>query len=178
MVARSLSIVALLVVLAPSCALVDALSGSDDISNPGDGDGDGDGDTDAGFPCNDDSSIEPNDTTATATETSIPDIGTTFALTSLAICPSSDRDVFRLRIDANGKMIDVNVLFEDETAPLDLVVFSDDAGSMDVGTSDGPGQISVRVATPGPGFYFVEISSGFGLPNNYDIFIDTFLSTP
>jgi hypothetical protein len=139
-------------------------------------DGGGNG-ADAGpFVCNDDSALEPNDTTANATTTMIPDSSETFTLASLAICPDTDIDVYRFRIDVQGKNVVVEAR-ETVRSRGDLVVEILNGSGVPVVTGDYTDNSTIRATlnNAATGTYFAQVrAAAAGTENNYNrIFIET-----
>jgi hypothetical protein len=136
------------------------------------------GNADAGpLVCNNDSAIEPNNAINAATTTPIPDQATEYTLVGLAICPAGDVDVFRLRVDVNGKNITATAS-ETVRSRGELVVEILNGTGVPIATGnyDAGGTAVTAVVNNAPtGTYFVQIRGVDGATqNNYNrIFIQT-----
>ena len=126
--------------------------------------------------CNDDSSIEPNDTTSQAFTTPIPDSKTCVEMISLAICPDSDKDLYRFRIDPgtpprnNMKtVVETNV----SAGQLTLRVLNGSGNAIGSGLPVDTAHIEVVINNLAAGDYYVEVSAPTGVENNYNLDIFT-----
>ncbi|MCA9673433.1 MAG: hypothetical protein H6709_09075 [Kofleriaceae bacterium] len=127
----------------------------------------------SGLTCNDDSSVEPNDDINTAWTTPIPDFAETVTLVSLAICPDTDKDLFRFRVDSNGKNMRATVTTEIAQGQLLLQVLNNQGLTIANGTSTDSEHIVVVVNNLAVGTYFVQVAAPAGVRNNYQIDIKT-----
>lgn len=127
---------------------------------------------DAGpFVCNNDMTIEPNESISNATSTPIPDIQDFYNLASLAICPDTDIDVFRFRVAETGKNVTVDLTHQSSRGLLTVDILNA------AGTSIAPGSpvmgdnnhLRAAINNLPSGIYYVQVaSSGVGIQNNYD----------
>jgi len=134
-----------------------------------------DGGTPGTFSCNDDKEIEPNDSTATATPTAIPDQAMSYSLVGLAICPATDQDVFSFRV-GSGNLATI-------TAAIDLGVGDGDLKLEIIGPSgtviatgmadlNDPNRVSTQLTNAPQGQYYARIASADGFAqNNYNLSI-------
>ena len=128
------------------------------------------------FTCNDDSEIEPNDSTAAATTTPIPDQADTYRLVALAICPAGDVDVFRFRVDESGRNIRVEVEYTQAQGQLVLDILNSTGVSIKTGTQESPTLLSAEVANAPSGVYYAQVQADPAIPtteNNYNVEIIT-----
>jgi hypothetical protein len=126
---------------------------------------------DAGpFVCADDSAIEPNDNLKTATNTGIPGIQSEVRYVGLAMCSTTDRDVFGVRVDQNGASLFAEVLYESDRAQLTLELLTGAGTVIASGEPDATLADRITVALPNAptGQYFVRVSAEFGA-TNYEI---------
>ena len=138
---------------------------------PDGGGGGGDG---GNVTCNDDSSIEPNDTTGSAWTTPIPDTMPSVSLVQLAICPTSDLDLFRFRVEVNGKNMKATVTTVVADGLLSLRILNGSGTAIATGQAIGANDIVVAVNNLAIGTYFVEVGAGAAdVKNNYTIDIVT-----
>ena len=134
----------------------------------------GGGDDGSNITCNDDSSIEPNDTTGNAWTTPIPDTMPSVSLVQLAICPTTDLDLFRFRVEVNGKNMKATVTTVVADGLLSLRVLNGSGTAIATGQAIGANEIIVAVNNLAIGTYFVEVGAGAaGVRNNYTIDIET-----
>lgn len=124
--------------------------------------------------CNDDSSIEPNDTTANAWVTPIPSTMPSVSLVQLAICPTTDKDLFRFAVEANGKNMKATITTDVQSGPLLLQVLNGGGATIANGQATSQTQIVVAVNNLAIGSYYVSVgANGDGVENNYTIDIVT-----
>jgi hypothetical protein len=106
----------------------------------------GDGDP-QGLTCNNDSEIEPNNSIADATRTTIPSSGP-FRLVSLAICPTGDQDFFQFDIAANGIDVVIEIEYMAGRGGLGLELLKGDGSILSTGAPVDGNLDIVRVAIP------------------------------
>jgi len=150
-------------------------SPSEQICERGSGGADANGGSDgSNLNCNDDSSIEPNDTTANAWVSPIPSTMSSVSLVQLAICPSTDKDLFRFGVEVNGKNMKATVTTDVASGPLLLQVLNGAGATIANGTATSQTQIVVAVNNLAIGSYYVSVAAnGEGVENNYTIDIVT-----
>jgi hypothetical protein len=141
-------------------------SGAD--ARPSSGDG-------GNLSCNDDSQLEPNDSITDPTITPIPDFGPDYELVALAICPDTDVDVFRFRIDVTGKNATVDVTYNSTRGTLVLDILNSTGVSIRQGAPAGGNNDVLRaeVANLPSGVYYARVGGAAGATNNYSISIKT-----
>jgi hypothetical protein len=129
----------------------------------------------AALTCNDDSPIEPNNLLNEATGTPIPDLQRDYTLRRLAICPSSDIDLFRFRIDVDQRNIRVSVIDTQRSrGALVLRVLNQTNIPVAAGNYTSESTLVAELANATRGTYYAEVkSAGMGV-NNYGIVIETF----
>ncbi len=121
--------------------------------------------------CNDDAEIEPNDSTADPTIIPIPDFGDTYQLVNLAICPQTDLDVFRFRVDVMNKNAKVEVSYNSGAGLLVLDILNTNGLSITQGApANGNNDVLRAVVNNLPvGNYYAQVQSAGGTQNNYQI---------
>ncbi len=123
--------------------------------------------------CNDDGAIEPNDTTATAWTTPIPASRPDISLVQLAICPDTDKDLFRFGVEVNGKNVRATVTTSVADGQLLLQILNGGGAVIANGQATGAEQIIVAVNNLAIGTYYVQVSAPVGVQNNYTLDIVT-----
>ena len=128
--------------------------------------------TDAGLSanCNDDSDLEPNNETSSATITPIPNQALIYDRSGLAICPRSDVDVFAFSTDISDRNLRTEIAFDSTLGTLRLEVLNNTGTTIRMGTvvADQPGVIRAEVPNLPIGDFFVQVSSAQS-ENNYAI---------
>jgi hypothetical protein len=117
--------------------------------------------------CNNDSALEPNDATTMAYPIPPRTIGTAFKFTQVAICPASDKDLYKIVVDANATNVTVVVDF-DRGPALAVSILNSSGVSVISGTVADRQNVTMFANAPA-GEYFVQVT-GTG-NNNYDIAI-------
>lgn len=130
----------------------------------------GDGDD---FQCNDDSSIEPNDMTSNAWTTPIPANAASVSLVQLAICPAGDKDLYRFGVEVNAKNMRAEIVTDLAAGALSLRVLNGSGSPIAPGAPISGTEVAVAVNNLAIGTYYVEVSGGEGVRNNYTIEIVT-----
>lgn len=127
------------------------------------------------FACNDDSPIDNNNTIQTATPTPIPDLRDDYQLLGLAICPTTDIDIYSFRIDQSGKNLRADITFESSQGDLLLDVLNSNGLTIMSGTvADGDPNLRRAVVTNmAAGTYYIQVEATPGVENNYSVFILT-----
>lgn len=148
------------------CVASNANGGADARPSTGDG---------GNLACNDDSQLEPNDSITDPTITPIPDFGPDYELVALAICPDTDVDVFRFRIDVTGKNATVDVTYSSNRGTLVLDILNSTGVSIRQGAPAGGNNDVLRaeVANLPSGVYYARVGGAAGATNNYSISIKT-----
>jgi hypothetical protein len=117
--------------------------------------------------CNDDSDIEPNDMVSNAFVTPIPDFDTCVALRQLAICPDTDKDLFRFRVDDTGKNMRTTVTTDVSAGQLTLRVLNGSGNAIGSGLPINSTEIEIVINNLSTGNYYVEVGAPAGVQNNY-----------
>jgi hypothetical protein len=117
--------------------------------------------------CNNDSALEPNDSTTMARPIPPKPLGTPFKFAQVAICPATDKDLYKITVDANATNILVVVDF-DRGPALAVSILNSSGISVVTGTVAAR-QNTTTLANAAAGEYYVQVS-GTG-NNNYDISI-------
>lgn len=125
------------------------------------------------FACNDDSQIEPNDTTSNAWTTPIPATDDSVSYVQLAICPAGDVDLFRFGVDVNNKNMRATVTTDLSVGQLNVAVLAGDGSPVVMGTPVSGTEVVVAFNNMAIGTYFVRVSGAEGVRNNYTISIVT-----
>jgi len=143
--------------------------------NPDDPDAGGNNNVD----CNDDSSIEPNDTTANATLTPIPDFDTDVSFVQLAICPSTDKDLFRFRVDvADQQNVKATVTTQVAQGQLLVSILNGSGQTIVNGAPISNTQIVASMNDLSTGVWYVQVAAPEGVENNYALDIVTCTGAP
>jgi hypothetical protein len=137
-----------------------------------DGGGDSDG---APLVCNDDSDIEPNDTTGQAFLTPIPTFDSCTYMVSLAVCPSTDKDLYSFRVETAGKNLRATITLDVGQGQLELKVLNGAGATISSGVVVDANTIAVTVPNMAIGTYYVQVSAptDSGIENNYTLEIVT-----
>lgn len=123
------------------------------------------------FACNDDTLLGSNENINTATTIPIPSLADTYRLRNLAICPSSDVDVFRFAVDRTGKTISVEIELNATRGGLLLDILNSSGVSVRAGEAVGgdPSHIRAELFNAPMGTYHVQVKATPGVKNNYSI---------
>jgi hypothetical protein len=95
------------------------------------------------------------------------------SMTGLAICPSADKDLFRLRVDVGGKNLRATVTTDISAGQLALRVLNGNGAALGSGLPIDSTHIDVVINNLAVGYYFVEISAPTDFENNYALEIFT-----
>jgi len=125
--------------------------------------------------CNDDSDIEPNDTIGQAFLTPIPSFRTCTNMVGLAVCPTTDKDLYSFRVETNGKNMRATIESEIAEGQLELKVLNGSGATIANGAAISGTQIQVTVPNMAVGTYYVQVGAptDSGIENNYTIEINT-----
>ena len=124
--------------------------------------------------CDDDRSLEPNDTTAQAWITPV-DSNKMFPLSDLAICPAGDKDTYSLMITTMGENIEIIVRYEAGGADLQAAIQNSGGISIANATVTTANTKRAYVPNMATGIYYVQVSgpaSGATTTNNYELDIN------
>jgi hypothetical protein len=128
--------------------------------------GGGGGDDQTGS-CNNDNSLEPNETVAQATQTSVETGLMHLILSQLAICPGTDKDTFKIDIATEKDNLDVVLTYDDGNSPLGLSILASNGMSIVNGMSAGANQLMAHAANLSVGSYYAQVFSPSMAQNNY-----------
>ncbi len=122
------------------------------------------------FPCNNDSATEPNNSVATAYALPSPLTPNPFTLSSLAICPDTDKDFFSVVLMASSQELKADVTYDASGAPLSGAVLNAGGTPIKIMTPlvGSPDTIEGDLGSLPAGMYFVAIYSSSGV-NNYSL---------
>jgi hypothetical protein len=125
--------------------------------------------------CNDDSDIEPNDTIAQAFLTPIPTFRSCTNMVSLAVCPSTDKDLYSFRVETNGKNLRSTLTLDVSRGQLELKILNGSGATIANGAVLDGNTIQVTVPNMAVGTYYVQVGSPTEstIENNYTIEINT-----
>jgi len=127
----------------------------------------------AAFLCNDDGEIEPNETPDTAANTPIPASAMFTSFGQLAICPATDKDVFRFGVNASNVNVRASVTAELGDGDLALQILNGSGAVIANGTALTSTEVQVVVNNLAIGNYFVQVTGKDGSENNYEVEIVT-----
>jgi hypothetical protein len=138
--------------------------------DPG-GDDDDDGpDASQGIECNDDSQVEPNDMTTNAVVTSIPSSGLDATYSQLAICPDTDKDVFRFGVQASDVNIRATVSAHKQDGELRIRLMAGDGSTIGAnGAWIDDDHLRIIINNLSIGTFYAEVSGVDGATNNYEL---------
>jgi hypothetical protein len=154
-------------------------SSSTKVCERADGDGERPDAADVGPGCNDDSSIEPNDDPGNATLTPIPDFDTDVSFVRLAICPSTDKDLFRFRVDvADQQNVKATVTTPVAEGQLLLSILNGDGQTIVNGAPASDTTIVASLSDLSTGVWYVQVAAPDGVENNYALQITTCQGAP
>lgn len=125
------------------------------------------------FQCANDSSIEPNNEPNTAFVTPVPSMPS-YSLIGLALCPSGDRDHYKFDINTTGLNFEAQVVGVASRPSPVLNILSANGTVIESGDPVAGSPQVVRVEIPNRlavGSYIVQVQSGDGGENNYDLSI-------
>lgn len=127
------------------------------------------------FLCNNDQALEPNNSITMATVTPIPELRDDYPLGNLAVCPTTDVDVYRFRIDETGKNIRVDLSFSAIKGSLLLDILNSAGISIRSGTAveGDPNLVRAIVENRPADTYYVQVQATPGVENNYSLNIIT-----
>lgn len=115
--------------------------------------------------------LEPNESITDPTITPIPDFGPDYELVGLQICPDTDVDVYRFRIDITGKNVKVDINYRSSQGELVLDILNSTGTTIIAGTAvvGNPDILRGEVPNLASGTYYAQVRSASGVRNNYDI---------
>ena len=125
--------------------------------------------------CQDDSSLEPNDSISMAWQTPV-DTRKSFPLTMLAICPAGDKDTYAMSISVQGENIEVLIDYDSSGAALAGAILNSSGNAVANAMSTGSdGHIRAYLANAPVGVYYASVFgpvSGGQTTNNYNLTIN------
>ena len=121
--------------------------------------------------CADDSSLEPNESTATAWMTPV-DSSKSFPLSSLAICPPGDKDTYKVMIQTANENLEAILEYEEGGADLQAAILN--SGGVPIANATATSATTKRAYTANLpiAIYYVQVSgpaSGTVTTNNYKL---------
>jgi hypothetical protein len=127
------------------------------------------------FICNNDQQLEPNNSITMPTVTPIPDLRDDYPLGNLAICPTTDVDLFRFRVAETGKNVRVDLMFSAAKGSLLLDILNSSGVSIRSGIAveGDPNLVRAVVNNVAADSYYVRVQATPGVENNYAIHIIT-----
>lgn len=126
--------------------------------------------------CNDDSDIEPNETIAQAFLTPIPTFRTCTNMVSLAVCPSSDKDLYSFRIEAGAiNNLRAAITHDVQRGTLELKVLNSSGATIANGAVIDGNTVQVTVPNMSVGTFYVQVGAPTEstIENNYTLEITT-----
>lgn len=130
----------------------------------------------AGVVCNDDSDIEPNDTTSQAFLTPIPTFASCTSMVNLAVCPSTDKDLYSFRIESSTENnLRATVTTDVSRGMLELKVLEGSGATIASGVVIDGNTIQVTVPNMSIGTFYVQVGAptDSSVQNNYALEIIT-----
>jgi hypothetical protein len=127
------------------------------------------------FTCNNDQALEPNNSITQPTITPIPELRDDYAIGNLAICPTTDVDIFRFRIDQTGKSIRVDLMFSAAKGGLLLDILNSSGVSIEAGIAveGDPNLVRAVQGNVAADIYYARVRATPGVENNYSLHIIT-----
>ena len=121
--------------------------------------------------CANDSMLEPNDNINNAWQSPVATARMNISLTSLAICPGTDKDNYKVDITTEGQNLEVILTYDPGNA-LSASLLNGTGTSIVNGTPMGTNQVRAYAANLPVGSYFASIFSANMTENNYRIDIN------
>ena len=117
--------------------------------------------------CANDQSLEPNDSIAMAWVTPV-DTRKNFPLSSLAICPEGDKDVYLVTTNAANQNIEVVISWE-SGLPLSGAILGGGGAMLANATANGEKSVRAYLAMAPVGTYYAQVFGGPTTKNNYSM---------
>lgn len=135
---------------------------------PGDGPDGGDNTS-----CGDDNGEEPNESYNDPSTTPIPDFQSEYTVQGFAICPETDVDTYRFRVNQVGRNVKVEVMYTASMGGLQVDVLNEGGNSIRTGEPVGGNMDLLRAEIPNlpTGTYFAQIRATANMRNSYDMTI-------
>jgi hypothetical protein len=125
---------------------------------------------DAPFPCNNDSAFEPNGTIQTAFQTPVAATQLSVVYASLAICPTTDVDVFKVNTTVTTQNLETLITYGTGD-PLDASILNSGGVPIANAAANGANSLRAYVANLPVGSYYVRVATTAG-ENNYQLTIN------
>jgi hypothetical protein len=110
------------------------------------------------IPCSDDSSLEPNDTVATAFDSQVDTQRTNIVLAGLSICATGDKDHYRVTVSTGSKSVEVIATMTSGAVP--AVAFLNSGGaSIANGTPSGTDATRTCIANLPANTYYALVQA-------------------
>lgn len=122
--------------------------------------------------CGTDTSIEPNDDIPHALQTPVRNSQADYQLAKLAICPSTDIDMFGFNTTAVGQNVRITLTYDPSQGQLNMTLLTrqgQPAGFDGQPTGNTLVIVTNRLSVDQ---WYVQISAGTGVQNNYDLDIN------
>ena len=103
---------------------------------------------------------------STAFVTPVADVQSSVTYASLAICPKTDKDIYKLTTTAANKNVEVLVTY-DNGDPLIASVLNFGGTVIGAAVTNGPNSLRANVVQVPQGTYYVEITGSGSGENNY-----------
>ena len=122
--------------------------------------------------CGTDTSIEPNDDTAHALQTPVRNTQADYQLAKLALCPSTDIDMFGFNTTAVGQNVRVTLTYDPGNGALNMKLLT--RQGQPAGFDGQPSGNTIVIATNRLSVdqWYVQVSAASGVENNYDLDIN------
>jgi hypothetical protein len=125
--------------------------------------------------CNDDSTLEPNDSITMAWQTPV-DTRKNFPLSSLAICPAGDKDTFAMMVTVEGENIEALIDYSTTGADLQAGILNATGNTVAqaMPITGAPGHIRAYLANANVNTYYIQVFGPVSGPstNNYNLTIN------
>jgi hypothetical protein len=119
--------------------------------------------------CGTDTSLEPNDDIGHALQTPVRMQQADYMLAKLAICPSTDIDMYAIYTTAIGQQVRITLTYDPSQGQLNMkLLTSQGADAGFVGQPSG-NQIIIATNRLSVDRFFVQVSAATNVENNYDI---------
>lgn len=129
---------------------------------------------DGNLQCSGDAALEPNETIEMPTLVPIPEAGDTHMLAAV-ICPTNDRDIYRLNVDTTGKNVRIEASYDSTQGQLVIALLNSTGTLIRAGTptNNDPNKLRADFANLAEGTYYGRVES-MDVRLNYDV---TFIAT-
>jgi hypothetical protein len=119
--------------------------------------------------CGTDTSLEPNDDLAHALQTPVRNTQATYSLAKLAICPSTDLDMYGFNTTAVGQNVKITLTYDPSQGLLNMKLLTKQG--LPAGVDGVPSGNTIIAATNRLSVdqWYVQVSAGTGVQNNYSL---------